>query len=56
MYIREHWDEMPFNATGETIQNDGVWKVHESLGRWTPSCSGIASVALRLAGFKNLWL
>jgi hypothetical protein len=35
MYIREHWDEiyrlcqvnsLPFNATGETIQNDGVWK------------------------------
>ncbi|MGZ5871794.1 MAG: hypothetical protein ACXWKP_06735 [Bradyrhizobium sp.] len=38
MYIREHWDEIyrlyqvnsqPFNSTGETIQNDGVWKVYE---------------------------
>jgi hypothetical protein len=38
MYIREHWDEinalcrvnsLPFNATGETIQSEGVWKVYE---------------------------
>jgi hypothetical protein len=37
-YIREHWDEidalcrlnsLPFNATGEVIQNDGVWRVYE---------------------------
>ncbi|WP_249156067.1 hypothetical protein [Bradyrhizobium japonicum] len=37
-YIREHWDEiyalcklnsLPFNATGEVIKNDGVWKVYE---------------------------
>jgi hypothetical protein len=37
-YIREHWDEidalcklnsLPFNATGEVIQNGGVWRVHE---------------------------
>jgi hypothetical protein len=37
-YIRAHWDEiyalcrlnsLPFNSTGETIQNDGVWKVYE---------------------------
>ena len=37
-YIREHWGEidavcrlnsLPLNATGETIQNDGVWKVYE---------------------------
>jgi len=38
MYIRERWAEidavcrvnsLPLNATGETIQNDGVWKVYE---------------------------
>ena len=38
MYIREHWSEinalcrlnsLPFNATGEVIQNEGVWRVHE---------------------------
>ena len=34
MYIREHWDEisalcLPFNPTGEVIQNEGVWRVHE---------------------------
>jgi hypothetical protein len=37
-YIREHWHEidalcrlnsLPFNATGEVIQNDGVWRVYE---------------------------
>jgi len=37
-YIREHWDEiyalcrlnsLPFNGTGEVIQNDGVWRVYE---------------------------
>jgi hypothetical protein len=37
-YIREHWDEiyalcrlnsLPFNATGEVIENDGVWRVYE---------------------------
>ncbi len=37
-YIREHWDEidalcklnsLPFNATGEVIENGGVWRVHE---------------------------
>ena len=37
-YIREHWDEidalcrlnsLPFNATGEVIQSDGVWRVYE---------------------------
>jgi hypothetical protein len=37
-YIRAHWDEiyalcrlnsLPFNSTGETIQNDGVWNVYE---------------------------
>jgi len=37
-YIREHWDEiyalcklngLPFNATGEVIKNDGVWRVYE---------------------------
>lgn len=38
MYLRAHWSEMdalcklnslPFNPTGETIQSEGVWKVHE---------------------------
>lgn len=37
-YIREHCDEiyalcrlnsLPFNATGEVIENDGVWRVYE---------------------------
>jgi len=37
-YIREHWDEidalcklnsLPFNATGEVIENDGIWRVYE---------------------------
>ncbi|WP_347335961.1 thermonuclease family protein [Bradyrhizobium murdochi] len=37
-YIREHWDEinalcrlnsLPLNATGEVIENDGVWRVYE---------------------------
>ena len=37
-YIRDHWDEidalcklnsLPFNSTGEVIQNDGVWRVYE---------------------------
>ncbi|WP_308284892.1 hypothetical protein [Bradyrhizobium ivorense] len=37
-YIREHWDEidavcklnsLPCNATGEAIQNEGVWRVYE---------------------------
>ncbi|HJU03857.1 MAG TPA: hypothetical protein VJ692_01805 [Nitrospiraceae bacterium] len=37
-YIREHWDEiyalcklnsLPFNATGEVIESDGVWRVYE---------------------------
>ncbi|SCB45368.1 hypothetical protein GA0061098_101132 [Bradyrhizobium shewense] len=37
-YTREHWDEicalcklnsLPFNATGEVIKSDGVWKVYE---------------------------
>jgi hypothetical protein len=54
LYIREHWDEinalcrlnsLPFNPTGETIQSDGVLRVYDSPGRWTPSCSGIASRA-----------
>jgi hypothetical protein len=36
--IREHWDEiyalcklnsLPFNATGEVMENDGVWRVYE---------------------------
>ena len=58
-YIRERWDEtyrlcqvnsLPFNATGETIQDDGVWRVYEFAGRWTPSCSGIAFRAAGYAG------
>jgi hypothetical protein len=37
-YIRTHWDEiytlckvnsLPFNSTGEVIQNDGLWRVYE---------------------------
>jgi hypothetical protein len=37
-YIRAHWDEiytlckinsLPFNATGEVIEYDGVWRVYE---------------------------
>jgi hypothetical protein len=37
-YIRAHWDEiytlckvnsLPFNSTGEVIQNDGLWRVYE---------------------------
>jgi len=37
-YIRAHWDEiytlcrvnsLPFNATGEVIENDGQWRVYE---------------------------
>jgi hypothetical protein len=37
-YVRARWGEinalcklnsLPFNSTGETIQNDGVWKVYE---------------------------
>ena len=37
-YVRAHWGEidalcrlnnLPFNSTGETIQNDGVWRVYE---------------------------
>jgi hypothetical protein len=37
-YIRAHWDEiytlwqvnsLPFNSTGEIIQNDGMWRVYE---------------------------
>jgi hypothetical protein len=37
-YIREHWDEidalcklnsLPFNATGEVIEDVGVWRVYE---------------------------
>jgi hypothetical protein len=41
-YIRAHWAEidalcrlnsLPFNSTGETIQNDGVWKVYEFAGQ-----------------------
>ena len=37
-YIRAQWDEiytlcqvnsLPFNSTGETIQNDGLWRVYE---------------------------
>jgi hypothetical protein len=37
-YIREHWDEiyalcklnsLPFNATGEVIENHGIWRVYQ---------------------------
>jgi hypothetical protein len=37
-YIREHWDEvdalcklnsLPFNATGEVIEDVGVWRIYE---------------------------
>ena len=37
-YIRAHWGEidalcrlnsLPFNSTGEVIQNEGVWRVYE---------------------------
>jgi hypothetical protein len=53
-YIRAHWDEisalcrlnsLPFNLTGETIPSRvmGCGGFTSSRGRWTPSCSGIAS-------------
>jgi hypothetical protein len=50
-YIREHWDEiyalcrlnsLPFNATGEVIQNDGVWRVYEFTWQMD-ACSGNGS-------------
>jgi hypothetical protein len=44
VYLREHWFEidalcklnsLPLNATGETIHNEGTWRVYEFT--WRPS-------------------
>ena len=50
-YIRAHWDEIytlckvnsvPFNQPGRSSRTTGCGGSMSSLGKWTPSCSGIA--------------
>jgi len=39
-------NSLPFNATGEVIQNDGVWRVYEFTWQMDAILSGIASRTL----------